>query len=55
MTLCPLCLAVNIVASDTGPTCSHTRGDDWWPENWDKMSDEARLEWLKEKNYRWIE
>ena len=43
-TLCPLCLAANVVATATGPTCAHTAG--WFPADWATMGEAARLAWI---------
>jgi hypothetical protein len=47
-TFCPLCLAANVVATATGPTCSHTAG--WFPADWSKMGEAARLAWIANNN-----
>jgi hypothetical protein len=47
MTLCPDCLAKNIVATVDGPTCSHRPPGPWWPDWWGTVSEERRCAWLR--------
>lgn len=47
MTLCPSCLARNIIAPKDGPTCSHRPAGSWWPEWWATADESQRISWLK--------
>lgn len=48
-TFCPLCLAANVVATATGPTCQHNTAG-WFPADWATMGEAARLAWIASCN-----
>lgn len=55
-TLCPLCLAANVIATAGGPTCTHqsTSGTAWFPDWWhlgpfDEVCTARRCAWLQER------
>lgn len=44
--LCPKCFFRGVIATKGGPTCTHAEpnGLKWWPEDWAKMAEHARVE-----------
>jgi len=49
--LCPECLRKNVVATATGPTCTHnSRAGNWWPAGWQTMHEPERVRFLEDLN-----
>ena len=48
---CPDCRAQKIIATNGGPTCTHSEpnGVKWWPVDFAAWSEERRVEWIKKQ------
>ena len=49
--VCFECQLENVFAIEGGPTCRHheNNGMKYWPEDWSKMPEDKRIEWLEKK------